>query len=241
MMSEASVTAHARASTRRRVLDLLVEHGSPLDVAQLSQMTGLHANTLRGHLQLLADLGHVDRVVEERDRPGRPRVLYCAAPTVGTDDPYRQLAEELASGIVHQKGNEGAAHAAGRHWGRRLRARALLGEGPLEPGVAVALAADGLAALGFATQTEPLGDRLYLTHCPFLTLAKENRSICQVHHDMLNGLFDEFGGRVSCSQLDELVREDLCVARLEVLPPAADPPPPNGQHPSPPTSEKESQ
>lgn len=234
-MSEMTSTADARASSRRRVLDLLVQHGEPLDVAQLSRLTGLHANTLRGHLQLLADLGHVDRVLEERDRPGRPRVLYCAAPTVGTDDPYRQLAEELAAGIVHQEGDEGAAHAAGRHWGRRLRARARLGEDPLEPADAVALAADGLAALGFATQTEPLGDRLYITHCPFLALARENRSICRVHHDMLNGLFAEFGGRVSCSQLDELVRDDLCVARLEIV---AEGTRPNGQHPSQPISER---
>ena len=205
-----------RASSRRQLLDLLRSRGEAFDIAELASRTGLHPNTLRGHLQLLVDLGQVDRTVAPRTGPGRPRVQYSARPTEGTDDPYRQLAGELAAGIAHQSGDEGAAHAAGRHWGRRVRARARLAPDAVPDGpAAVALAADGLTQLGFATETEPLGDRLYLTLCPFEALARENRSVCQVHHDLLNGLFDELGGAVTCTQLDTFVRPDLCVAHLE--------------------------
>lgn len=214
-MTEPQTSGMPRATSRRRVLELLREERTLLDVAELSARTGLHPNTLRGHLQLLVDLGQVERAVESRDRPGRPRVLYRAAPTEGTDDPYRQLAGELAAGIAHQENGEGPAHAAGRHWGRRVRARALIEpDTQVEPKEAIALAAEGLDALGFRTETEPLGDRLYITHCPFGMLAKENRSVCRVHQDLLNGLFDELGGQVQCSELGEFVREDLCVAHL---------------------------
>ena len=206
----------SRASSRRQLLDILRGRDEPFDIAALVARTGLHANTLRGHLQLLVDLGQVDRTVAPNAGPGRPRVLYSARPTEGTDDPYRQLAGELAAGIAHQSGDEGAAHAAGRHWGRRVRARArLAADSVLDGRAAVALAADGLTQLGFATATEPLGDRLYLTVCPFEALARENRSVCQVHHDLLNGLFAELGGVVTCTELDTFVRPDLCVAHLE--------------------------
>lgn len=204
-----------RASSRRLVLDLLRESPQAMDVAELALRTGLHPNTLRGHLQLLVDLRQVDRAVEDRTTPGRPRILYSARPTEGTDDPYRQLAGELAAGIAHQTGGEGAAHAAGRHWGRRVRARARIAlDAPVSAGDAVTLAAEGLAQLGFGTQTEPLGDRLYLTFCPFEALARENSSVCQVHLELLNGLFDELGGTATCSRLDPFVRRDLCVAHL---------------------------
>jgi len=44
-------------SPRRRVRTLLAEDPREWDVAELSEATGLHANTLRGHLQILVDLG----------------------------------------------------------------------------------------------------------------------------------------------------------------------------------------
>lgn len=220
MLDDRSATLRApqpvRSPSRRLVLAILREQRTSIDVAALSARTGLHPNTLRGHLQLLVDLGQVERSVEERDRPGRPRVLYRATPTEGTDDPYRQLAGELAAGIAHQQGDEGAAHAAGRHWGRRVRARALIApDTKVDAQEAVALAADGLDALGFRTETEPLGDRLYITHCPFGMLARENRSVCRVHQDLLNGLFDELGGAVHCVELGDFVQDDLCVAFLQ--------------------------
>jgi predicted ArsR family transcriptional regulator len=212
----AAAPVDTRASSRRLLLDLLRSRPEPWDVAELAASTGLHPNTLRGHLQLLVDLGQVDRAVAPREGPGRPRVRYSARPTEGTDDPYRQLAGELAAGIAHQSGDEGAAHAAGRHWGRRVRARALLApDAVVEGQTAVELASGGLAELGFDAETEPLGDRLYLTVCPFEALARENRSVCQVHLDLLNGLFDELGGTVACTSLDTFVRPDLCVAHLE--------------------------
>ena len=81
--------------------------------------------------------------------------------------------------------------------------------------VEVIAAAEGLEVLGFATTTEPLGDRLYLQHCPFADLARQDRSICRLHHEMLRGFFDELDTGVSVRRLDVFVRDDLCVAHLD--------------------------
>ncbi|MFZ0325245.1 MAG: helix-turn-helix domain-containing protein [Actinomycetes bacterium] len=208
-----------RSSTRRRILDLLGAADHPVDVAELATATGLHPNTLRGHLQLLVDLNQLDRQVESRATPGRPRVLYSIRQTEGTDDPYRQLAGELASGIASND-SSGAAHSAGRHWAKRLRAMAgLAADDRPSARTVTELAADGLEQLGFGTQTEPLGDRLYLTRCPFGALARENPSVCQVHAGLLSGLFDELGGQVQLEKLDIFVRPDLCIAHLRPAPP----------------------
>lgn len=202
----------AAMTSRRRVLQLVQRAGRPVDVAELAEHTGLHPNTLRGHLQLLVDLGELQRVQEERSLPGRPKVLYAAASTHGEDDPYRILASELASGIAHSPG-DGAAESAGRHWARRLRRGHAAAE-PLDADGVTELAADGLTRLGFDAQTEPLGDRLYLTACPFLDLARENRAVCDVHAGLLRGVFDELGGQVELASLDVFVRPDLCIAHL---------------------------
>ena len=198
-------------TSRRRVLELVQSAGRPVDVAELAQQTGLHPNTLRGHLQLLVDLGELQRVQQERSTPGRPRVLYAPSADL-EDDPYKILASELASGIA-RSGGGGAAESAGRHWARRLR-RGRPEDETLDPRQVTELAADGLTRLGFAAQTEPLGDRLYLTSCPFLELARENRAVCDVHAGLLRGLFEEFGGHVELAALDVFVRPDLCVAHL---------------------------
>jgi len=78
----------------------------------------------------------------------------------------------------------------------------------------VTMAVEGLEVLGFETTTDPLGDRLYLSHCPFADLAREDRAICRLHHDMLDGFFGELDSGVTLRRLDTFVKDDLCVAHL---------------------------
>lgn len=204
-----------RASSRRRILDLLRYSGRPMDLAELSASTGLHPNTLRGHLDLLVDLGQVQRTSEERTVPGRPRVLYACRDGEPAANPYRLLATELAAGLATGSDAVDAGRAAGRHWAERLRSQAGLDAAqPPDAERVVALAAEGLSHLGFTAQTEPLGDRIYLRSCPFEELARTNPSVCRVHADLLTGLFDELGGAVELEGLDPFVRPNLCIARL---------------------------
>lgn len=204
-----------RASSRRQVLDLLTETARPMDLAELGAATGLHANTLRGHLDLLVDLGQVERSTEARTTPGRPRVRYRRCGTEPAANPYRQLATELAAGLATGSDAVQAGQAAGRHWATTLRAQAGVAPGSRLGGEqAVAMVADGLTSLGFGAQTEPLGDRIYLHSCPFEEIARTNPSVCRVHEDLLTGLLEELGDSVTLAGLDPFVRTRLCVARL---------------------------
>lgn len=208
-----------RASSRRRVLELVTDAHRPVAVAELAEWTGLHPNTLRGHLQLLVDLGQLERIVAEPTSRGRPHLLYRATGSV--DDPYRLLAEELASGIASDD-DHGPAYVAGRNWARRLREAT--GDEPSTPSDenVVEFVAQALNQLGFRTETEPLGDRLYLRACPFASLAKQNRSVCEVHAGLLRGLFAELGGDLELDRLDVHVRPDLCIAHIRPQQPDTD-------------------
>jgi predicted ArsR family transcriptional regulator len=200
-------------SPRRRVRTLLAEDPREWDVAELSEATGLHANTLRGHLQILVDLGQVSRRSASGGVPGRPRTLYriCGGDSAA-ENPYRQLAAELALGLAHAD-SAGAAEAAGRAWGSRVKRQQGLPDAVTLAEV-IDVAVDAMGDLGFEAQTEPLGDRMYLTKCPFAELARSNPSVCDVHAGLLSGLLAEVGGSVELARLDPFVRDSLCVAHL---------------------------
>lgn len=206
-------TATEADTSRRRVHDLLRGSESPLTVTAIVEATGLHANTVRAHLALLQDMGRVESVPEHRSGPGRPRLLYRAVPTTA-QDPYRALAAELAAGTEGGLPGDTPGLAAGRRLARAQREK-VSASGDLTPDQAVAMAADGLDVLGFETSTDPLGDRLYLSVCPFLEMAKEDRAICRLHHEMLRGFFGELDAGVAVRRLDIFVKGDLCVAHLD--------------------------
>ena len=82
--------------TRRHLLRLLDDSEEPLEVGAMSEQVGLHPNTVRDHLNVLSQAGLVTRTAEKRTRPGRPKMLYEAAPhetrSPGAEG-YRFLAE----------------------------------------------------------------------------------------------------------------------------------------------------
>jgi predicted ArsR family transcriptional regulator len=67
-------------ASRARILAVLHEAGAPLDARELAERVGLHSNTVRSHLGVLAEVGLVSAKAEERARPGRPRVVYGLVP-----------------------------------------------------------------------------------------------------------------------------------------------------------------
>ena len=112
--------------SRVAVLEALRTSARPLDVQAIAAAVGLHANTVRSHLDQLVDAGLAARATELRTTPGRPRLLFRAvAQPIGSDaeDSYRMLARVLASGIDGagpRTGQPGSvATEAGRRWGQR--------------------------------------------------------------------------------------------------------------------------
>ena len=64
--------------SRVEIMHLLQERPNRA-ITELVAATGLHANTVREHVQRLIDAGYVIAETERRTTRGRPRVLYSAA------------------------------------------------------------------------------------------------------------------------------------------------------------------
>src|SRR4029453_16876596 len=112
--------------SRLRILEVLRDAEGPLDVRELGRRVGLHANTVRLHLAVLAEAGLVSASREQRAGPGRPPVLYQAttdALQAGPLGRYRLLAEILASYLASAPDPSAGAEQAGRAWGAHLIGR----------------------------------------------------------------------------------------------------------------------
>jgi predicted ArsR family transcriptional regulator len=119
-MSTASVHRALADPRRARIVDELDAAPGGLDVSELARRLGLHANTVRFHLGVLADAGLV-RGTPLRGERGRPRILYVhtAGPPERADE-HRLLATILTGAVAQEGDGPARAEQAGRAWGRYL-------------------------------------------------------------------------------------------------------------------------
>jgi predicted ArsR family transcriptional regulator len=220
MTSEQELRRHRALSdpSRARILALLVDEG-PLDARELAAHVGLHVNTVRVHLNALADAGLVAGETRPPSGRGRPRVAYRATAAAGDEGGrrYRLLAEILTA-LVARYGAEAATQLEeiGEAWGRYLvDAPPRFSSADDERAVAKLL--ELLTELGFQPQLErgTRGRRILMRPCPFLELAREHQDvICPIHLGLMRGALAEVGARTRATKLEPFVRSDLCVARL---------------------------
>lgn len=229
----ASVTdagAAQRAGTGRdRVLDALRREPAGLGVQELAARTGLHANTVRFHIEHLADEGLVDRRVEPRTTPGRPRLAFTAVsrPDLGRDRRnYRMLAEMLAGYLSNTLPDaEAQAAALGRDWGRYLTNRPAPYRYSTEDEARTELLRV-LDDLGFEPElqtgsgdggdddTAP-GEVIRLRHCPFLEVAESHRDVvCSIHLGLMQGVLGELRAPLAADGLQPFAEPSACIARL---------------------------
>jgi predicted ArsR family transcriptional regulator len=207
---------------RTRLLEVL--RGEPgLDAAGLSERLDLHVNTVRTHLGVLEDAGLVVAEVEDRNRPGRPRLLYRAtergAPA-DDDHGYRFLAEVLASYISATAPDPAAAaEEAGSAWGSHVVPKPppfqrLGSDEVVERLVAM------LDEFGFAPQVDeddPERPRVLLHRCPFLDTASAHPEVvCSVHLGLMRGALAELGADVRTEDLIPWAEPEVCVAHLRL-------------------------
>lgn len=209
-------------TSRVRLLDVLRQAPEPVGVVDLAAAVGLHANTVRSHLDVLIDAGLVTRIDEAPTRPGRPRALF----TVAEDGPpgegerhYRLLAEILASHLASSTTEPAAtATQAGREWGRYLADRpapfARAGQ---------AQATDALVRLlgDLDFQPELSDDRqqVALHHCPFREVAERHQDVvCGVHLGLMQGLLTELRAPLTATRLEPFVQPRLCMIDLGPVP-----------------------
>jgi predicted ArsR family transcriptional regulator len=205
--------------TRERVLDALVSSARPVGVDELAADMRMHVNTVRFHLEALAESGLASRASEQDGTPGRPRVLYQAreeAAGAGTRS-YRLLAEVLTSHITrHSRQPAAAALQAGHDWGRRI-ARPPSPARRVDARYATEQLVDTFVAEGFEpTLTGTARNRtITLHHCPFLDLAAEQPDVvCAVHLGLARGVLDQLDAPLEAESLTPFATPNQCLITL---------------------------
>ena len=106
--------------SRARILAELADDGA-LGARELAGRVGLHVNTVRVHLNALADAGLVVSETLPPQGRGRPRLVYRAAAEPEEGRRYRLLAEILTA-LVARFGPDatGQLEEIGEVWGRYM-------------------------------------------------------------------------------------------------------------------------
>ncbi|MBC7290189.1 MAG: helix-turn-helix domain-containing protein [Actinotalea sp.] len=223
---------------RAALLQALGTTGGPTTVAALAELSGLHPNTVRAHLDVLVREGRATRRTEERVSRGRPRELYEAT---GAPDPaaaYAALALLLAEQLAQAAADPAAeGERMGRRWAAAddaaqdvAAARAAPTEpaeatgatgsdaGPADRGASVDSGVDRVVAVlrraGFAPELS--GNRVLLHSCPVRQVAHAQPAVvCQAHLGLIRATLEAAESSVAATRIEPFVEPDLCVAVLE--------------------------
>jgi predicted ArsR family transcriptional regulator len=199
---------------RTRIVDELRRAHAGLDAQQLAERLGLHPNTIRWHLGVLADASLIRSRPEGRSTPGRPRIVYTLSEETDTGDSesHRLLATILTGALSELDDGSTRAESAGRAWGRYLVRR--------QPGrrlddeEATREVVELLAQQGFRPESGEAEIRMH--HCPYRELAPG--VVCAVHLGLVDGALAELGSGLEVAGLDPFVEPELCIARLRARP-----------------------
>ena len=174
------------ADSRQQILAIVRQYDQPVGVEQLCALTGLHANTVRGHLEVLLAAGDVHRQPGPKRGRGRPPLLYSAGP--GEDSVYAEVTRALSEQLGAAAGAD-VIDAAATRWAEMVDRRT-----PAEtPDEAVEQAAEVLSRLGFEATVSPVGDEIVVHTCPYLALVREEPVICDIHTALLDEVFPALG------------------------------------------------
>lgn len=186
--------------SRVRILHLLQE--SPQrTISDLCEITGLHPNTVREHVQRLIDGGYVVPEVEKRTTRGRPRVLYSAADGVQDWSP-----------IAARKARDAAERGD-----LMRRVMPWTDDHALENDAVHQLDAlvEDLGDAGF----DPVVDQHQLTvdlsPCPHAGSESGNRSVlCAVHLNLMDGVLAQARGPLRVEGMAQTCNPHDCVVHL---------------------------
>lgn len=187
--------------TRHRIFRYIADAEGPVGVAELTDYVKLNHNAVRQHLALLKDAGLITEYIEDRSRPGRPRLLYQLHPEV-TDrweapGSYSWLAILLAGAVRRRQD----PRQVGRQEGHRRAAELPAGSDRID------LLEEEMTRRGFRPVRIEKGRRVefVLGRCPFAEVAESDpETVCQLHLGMAEGLSEALGGL----EVERLVRKD---------------------------------
>lgn len=208
-------TERSPQQTRDQIRMLVTGATEPVGVEELSAATGLHANTVRAHLDVLVATGEVERRRGPARGRGRPPWLYSAT------DQADELVEDLREVLQNQLGlgetsahNEAFIRDAAQRWADVV-APAGDPAAATTPAAAVELAAAALTEVGFDAEQSPLGDTVALRACPYAPLINDHPIICDIHTALLQELLDRTGQGVRVREMEVWPTPTACLARLD--------------------------
>lgn len=196
-------------ATRSRILELLEEASGPLTVEALCGHTALHTNTVRGHLEVLVAGQAVIRERGPAKGRGRPPWLYSAVPKMEAES-VDDLKEAIRADLAEADDDTIAQEAAAR-WAdlEMMSSDAQIKDNS----DAVSAATTALGQAGFHASQSPSGDRIEITHCPYVDFISEHPVICEIHTALLTEVLDRAGQEVSVSRMD-IWTPGTCTAHL---------------------------
>lgn len=210
--------AAALTRPRARVLELLQQLDSPVSAEDVALRFGQHVNTVRLHLEYLAERGLALRERAPGTGRGRPSWHYRANPDRQEPDrrvrEYGALAGALAAHIVRTSSHPaGDAYAAGLEWGRQeARERHLHDTSTADARRTVVSILD---ALGFAPVANERHTTVRLTQCPLLDVARQYPDVvCQVHGGLVGGLLQSLGADPADADLRPFSDPGSCRLRM---------------------------
>jgi len=173
--------------TRAEVLEHLQALQAPTTLDVIAEAVGIHQNTARFHLDALTTAGLVERQIEHRDVPGRPKVLFRAA-RISRDTSFENLAQVMVRHFAGGLGDRSErAVEAGVAWGDKVREELVDLDPSREP---LDRLVDGMSWLGYEPELvhepEPV---LNLRPCPYASIASEDPEVvCQLHLGLMRGI-----------------------------------------------------
>ena len=211
-------------NTRYAIYLELARSPVPLATGEIAESLGLHANTVRPHLERMRDVGLLAVATDPKGGVGRPQHRYSLtadAPSLGLEPPsFPVLARMLLRAAAAAGLTAEDALDAGREQGRADAAA-----WPAGTPCSAALRSE-LERLGFdpAVATDPEREEaatIAFTHCPFRELAEANPDlVCSLHRGLVEGFVSAVGG-AEVVEFRSLVHRDPCQVELAGL--VADP------------------
>ena len=201
-------------NTRYAIYLELARASAPLSTGEIAETLGLHANTVRPHLERMREVGLLAVATDNRGSVGRPQHRYSLAadaPSLGLEPPAFPMLAGLLAQLAATVGADSEAVAA---VGRQQGAFAAAARG----GPCVDALVAELAELGFdpAVADDGAGTTIAFTHCPFRELAEAFPDlVCHLHRGLVEGFVATAGG-AEVSEFATLADRDPCRVELVV-------------------------
>ncbi len=244
MTTSDDATGLLRSAVRRDIVDTLANlpqdrRETGLSAREIGAQVGLHASTVRFHLDQLVAAGLLRSHFERSHGAGRPSKKYAVAQgsleDANDSEHYATLAGLLAE-MFSERGPDDVPltpEQAGAAWAHRHAPELVGVPATTEPARTagawlgkVGVMIDVLRDWGYTPnlRTEDFGRSadVDLVGCPFLPLARSNPEVvCAVHRGLMRGTLEVFGEADVELSLTPFVEPHRCLAHLTTRTPFA--------------------